>query len=63
MKGGLISASFHNRPTLPPSLGYRLWKMGWLSDAQMTQHYNAMLKPAADFLVDGGKVAASAIAT
>lgn len=45
-----------DQTAMPIMLGYRLWKMGWLSDAQMTQHYNAMLKPAADFLVDGGKV-------
>lgn len=45
-----------DQTAMPIMLGYRLWKLGWLSDAQMTEHYNAMLKPAADFLVDGGKV-------
>ena len=45
-----------DQTAMPIMLGYRLWKMGWLSDAQMTEHYRSMLKPAADFLVDGGKV-------
>lgn len=45
-----------DQTAMPIMLGYRLWKMGWLSDAQMAEHYRSMLKPAADFLVDGGKV-------
>ncbi|VXB12570.1 glucan 1,4-alpha-glucosidase [Brevundimonas sp. G8] len=45
-----------DQTAMPIMLGYRLWKMGWLSDAQMTEQYQSMLKPAADFLVDGGKI-------
>jgi glucoamylase len=45
-----------DQTAMPIMLGYRLWKMGWLSDAEMADHYRSMLKPAADFLVDGGKV-------
>lgn len=45
-----------DQTAMPIMLGYRLWKLGWLSDAQMADHYRSMLKPAADFLVDGGKI-------
>ncbi|MFC3115924.1 glucan 1,4-alpha-glucosidase [Cellvibrio fontiphilus] len=41
---------------MPLMLGWRLWKEGVFSDAEITQWYNKMLKPAADFLVDGGQV-------
>ncbi len=41
---------------MPIMLGWRLWKEGVLSDADITSWYNKMLKPAADFLVDGGAV-------
>ncbi|HEY8941603.1 MAG TPA: glycoside hydrolase family 15 protein, partial [Cellvibrio sp.] len=37
-------------------LGWRLWKEGVLSDADIGNWYNKMLKPAANFLVDGGAV-------
>ncbi|HSC66882.1 MAG TPA: glucan 1,4-alpha-glucosidase [Cellvibrio sp.] len=41
---------------MPIMLGWRLWKEGVLSDADITSWYNKMLKPAANFLVDGGAV-------
>ncbi len=41
---------------MPIMLGWRLWKEGILSDAEITRWYHSMLKPAADFLADGGKV-------
>jgi glucoamylase len=45
-----------DQTAMPIMLGYRLWKLGWLSDAEMAEHFQSMMKPAADFLVDGGKV-------
>ena len=45
-----------DQTAMPIMLGYRLWKLGWLTDAEMAEHFQSMLKPAADFLVDGGKV-------
>jgi len=36
-------------------LGWKLWKAGLVSDAEMARMYGQMIKPAADFLVDGGK--------
>lgn len=41
---------------MPIMLGWRLWKEGILSDAEITAWYKKMLKPAADFLVNGGPV-------
>ncbi|WP_331345945.1 glucan 1,4-alpha-glucosidase [Cellvibrio sp. UBA7661] len=41
---------------MPLMLGWRLWKEGILSDAEIADWYKKMLKPAADFLVDGGAV-------
>lgn len=41
---------------MPLMLGWRLWKEGILSDADITSWYQKMLKPAADFLVNGGAV-------
>mgnify|MGYP002716997401 CR=1 FL=1 len=41
---------------MPLMLGWRLWKDGILSDAEISEWYKKMLKPAADFLVDGGAV-------
>lgn len=41
---------------MPIMLGWRLWKDGIFSDAEITAWYHKMLKPAADFLADGGKV-------
>ena len=41
---------------MPLMLGWRLWKEGILSDAEIASWYQKMLKPAADFLVNGGAV-------
>ena len=41
---------------MPLMLGWRLWKDGILSDAEISDWYTKMLKPAADFLVNGGAV-------
>ena len=41
---------------MPLMLGWRLWKEGILSDADISSWYQKMLKPAADFLVSGGSV-------
>jgi glucoamylase len=41
---------------MPIMLGWRLWKEGILSDADISSWYQKMLKPAADFLVNGGAV-------
>jgi glucoamylase len=45
-----------DQTAMPIMLGWRLWKAGEVSDAEMARMYAAMIKPAADFLVDGGKV-------
>lgn len=45
-----------DQTAMPILLGYRLWTLGWMSDADMAAMYGRMLKPAADFLVHGGKV-------
>lgn len=45
-----------DQTAMPIMLGWRLWKEGVLSDAEMLSWYNRMLKPAANFLTDGGTV-------
>ncbi len=45
-----------DQTAMPIMLGWRLWKDGHLTDAQIAAAYRDMLKPAADFLVDGGTV-------
>ncbi|QHS13292.1 glucan 1,4-alpha-glucosidase [Shewanella sp. Arc9-LZ] len=45
-----------DQTAMPIMLGWKLWQAGVLSDAEIIQWYNDMLKPAADFLVKGGKV-------
>ena len=45
-----------DQTAMPIMLGWKLWKLGWLSDADLKTYYGRMLKPAADFLVKGGKV-------
>jgi len=45
-----------DQTAMPIMLGWRLWKEGVLSDAEITSWYQKMLKPAANFLVDGGQV-------
>lgn len=41
---------------MPIMLGWRLWKDGVLNDSEITSWYHTMLKPAADFLAEGGQV-------
>ncbi|RYG11964.1 MAG: glucan 1,4-alpha-glucosidase, partial [Caulobacteraceae bacterium] len=43
-----------DQTAMPIMLGWRLWKAGELSDAELTGFYSRMIKPAADFLVQGG---------
>lgn len=45
-----------DQTAMPIMLGWRLWKDGVISDAEMVSWYNKMLKPAATFLSDGGTV-------
>jgi len=45
-----------DQTAMPIMLGWKLWKLGWLSEAELKTYYDKMLKPAADFLVKGGKV-------
>ncbi|HZW16785.1 MAG TPA: glucan 1,4-alpha-glucosidase [Brevundimonas sp.] len=44
-----------DQTAMPIMLGWKLWKAGLVTDAEMTRIYGEMIKPAADFLVDGGK--------
>jgi glucoamylase len=45
-----------DQTAMPVMLGWRLWRDGVLTDAEITSWYHSMLKPAADFLAHGGKV-------
>jgi glucoamylase len=45
-----------DQTAMPIMLGWKLWKAGLVSDAEMARMYGQMIKPAADFLVDGGKI-------
>lgn len=45
-----------DQTAMPIMLGWRLWKEGVMSDAEMLSWYTKMLKPAANFLADGGTV-------
>lgn len=45
-----------DQTAMPIMLGWKLWKLGWLSETELKAYYGKMLKPAADFLVKGGKV-------
>lgn len=45
-----------DQTAMPIMLGWKLWKAGLVSDAEMSRMYGQMIKPAADFLVDGGTV-------
>lgn len=44
-----------DQTAMPIMLGWKLWKAGLLPDAELADMYGRMIKPAADFLVDGGK--------
>ena len=45
-----------DQTAMPIMLGYKLWKAGLISDAEMAGMYTRMIKPAADFLVEGGQL-------
>ena len=45
-----------DQTAMPIMLGWKLWKLGWLPEADLKAYYSKMIKPAADFLVEGGKV-------
>ncbi|GGP84367.1 glycoside hydrolase family 15 protein [Shewanella ulleungensis] len=45
-----------DQTAMPIMLGWKLWQAGVLTDAEIISWYQDMLKPAADFLVTGGKV-------
>ena len=45
-----------DQTAMPIMLGWRLWKEGVLNDADISHWYNRMLKPAANFLTEGGAV-------
>jgi len=45
-----------DQTAMPIMLGWKLWQAGVISDDEMAASYAGMVKPAADFLVDGGKV-------
>lgn len=45
-----------DQTAMPIMLGWQLWKAGVLTDSDIAQYYPTMLKPAADFLANGGKV-------
>ncbi|WP_439478582.1 glucan 1,4-alpha-glucosidase [Brevundimonas sp.] len=44
-----------DQTAMPIMLGWKLWKAGIVSDAELATMYGRMIKPAADFLVEGGK--------
>ncbi|VUD61940.1 Glucoamylase [Thalassocella blandensis] len=45
-----------DQTAMPIMLGWKLWQHKILSDAEAKDWYQRMLKPAADFLSDGGKI-------
>ena len=45
-----------DQTAMPIMLGWRLWQAGILTEAEITDWYQRMLKPAAEFLAKGGKV-------
>jgi glucoamylase len=45
-----------DQTAMPIMLGWKLWKAGVVSDVEIAAAWRDMIKPAADFLVDGGKV-------
>lgn len=44
-----------DQTAMPIMLGWQLWQKGVLSDDEIAASYLSMLKPAADFLVQGGR--------
>jgi glucoamylase len=49
-----------DQTAMPIMLGWKLWKLGLIDDAELKARYTSTLKPAADFLVKGGHVALQA---
>ncbi len=45
-----------DQTAMPVMLGWKLWRAGLLDDAAIAEWYRRMLRPAADFLADGGGV-------
>ena len=45
-----------DQTAMPIMLGWKLWKAGVLSDEDLEHWYVRMLKPAAEFLANGGHV-------
>ena len=45
-----------DQTAMPIMLGWKLWKAGILTDNEITVWYSKMLKPAAEFLANGGFV-------
>ena len=45
-----------DQTAMPIMLGWKLWQAGLLTSAQLSHWYGAMLKPAAEFLANGGYV-------
>ncbi|MGF7212769.1 glucoamylase [Skermanella aerolata] len=45
-----------DQTAMPVMLGWRLWQAGLLSNAGIADWYRRMLKPAAEFLANGGRV-------
>ncbi|HET6521582.1 MAG TPA: glucan 1,4-alpha-glucosidase [Geminicoccaceae bacterium] len=45
-----------DQTAMPIMLGWKLWKAGLLTDAEIDGRYATMLKPAAEFLANGGVV-------
>jgi len=45
-----------DQTAMPVMLGWKLWQAGVIADEDLAGYYDGMLKPAADFLVDGGTV-------
>ncbi|NQY13586.1 MAG: glucan 1,4-alpha-glucosidase [Henriciella sp.] len=44
-----------DQTAMPIMLGWKLWQDGVISDDEIAESYRTMLKPAADFLVEGGR--------
>ncbi|MBU6408092.1 MAG: glucan 1,4-alpha-glucosidase [Alphaproteobacteria bacterium] len=44
-----------DQTAMPIMLAQQLWRRGWLSDAEMETSYETMLRPAAAFLIAGGR--------
>jgi glucoamylase len=42
---------------MPIMLAWQLWQRGWLSDTELADSYIGMIRPAADFMVEGGETA------